>query len=431
MRRSARVRSSTPAAWWSTTAGSGDFAHLSPNSALGGGVEIGDRDAPRARGRGSAAREGRRGRSGRGRRRGRRRTYPPGSRSAAYPARVLAAGRWGARGNEAHLPLGPAHGPERGGLRPRGVRLQLDDDGGRQPRRLRDGLLGPHRPALRGALERHRRHPPRPAPARRRPGRRGHGLRPHLRGQREPHPLPGRGAGIRRLGPDVLEHGSRRSSPRPSRTGRGAASSRGRSWWSTSTASPPTWTRSWPPAAATAFRCSRMRPRRLARSTRGSPAGTLGDVNVFSFNGNKIITTTSGGMLSCPNRELGGEGPLLVAAGPRPARRVPPHARWATTTGCPTCSPGLAAASSRSWTSGSGSGGQSSTATARPSPTGPASNPCLRRHSGCIPDGSRASSWTRRGSAHRATPSSRRSPRRTSRRGRCGSPCTCSPSTGM
>jgi pyridoxal phosphate-dependent aminotransferase EpsN len=35
----------------------------------------------------------------------------------------------------------------------------------------------------------------------------------------------------------------------------------------------------------------------------GRPAGTLGDVNVFSFNGNKIITTTSGGMLSSSNKE--------------------------------------------------------------------------------------------------------------------------------
>lgn len=34
---------------------------------------------------------------------------------------------------------------------------------------------------------------------------------------------------------------------------------------------------------------------------KGRPAGSLGDVNVFSFNGNKIITTTSGGMLSSPN----------------------------------------------------------------------------------------------------------------------------------
>jgi pyridoxal phosphate-dependent aminotransferase EpsN len=36
---------------------------------------------------------------------------------------------------------------------------------------------------------------------------------------------------------------------------------------------------------------------------KGRPAGTSGDVNVFSFNGNKLITTTSGGMLSSPNRE--------------------------------------------------------------------------------------------------------------------------------
>ncbi len=36
---------------------------------------------------------------------------------------------------------------------------------------------------------------------------------------------------------------------------------------------------------------------------RGRPAGTSGHVNVFSFNGNKIITTTSGGMLASPNRE--------------------------------------------------------------------------------------------------------------------------------
>jgi len=36
---------------------------------------------------------------------------------------------------------------------------------------------------------------------------------------------------------------------------------------------------------------------------KGRPAGSFGDVNVFSFNGNKIITTTSGGMLASPNRE--------------------------------------------------------------------------------------------------------------------------------
>ena len=33
------------------------------------------------------------------------------------------------------------------------------------------------------------------------------------------------------------------------------------------------------------------------------PAGSMGDVNVFSFNGNKIITTTSGGMLASPRKD--------------------------------------------------------------------------------------------------------------------------------
>jgi pyridoxal phosphate-dependent aminotransferase EpsN len=34
---------------------------------------------------------------------------------------------------------------------------------------------------------------------------------------------------------------------------------------------------------------------------KGKPAGTLGDVGVYSFNGNKIITTTGGGMLVSRN----------------------------------------------------------------------------------------------------------------------------------
>jgi pyridoxal phosphate-dependent aminotransferase EpsN len=37
---------------------------------------------------------------------------------------------------------------------------------------------------------------------------------------------------------------------------------------------------------------------------RGKPAGTLGDAGVFSFNGNKIITTTGGGMFTCGDRKL-------------------------------------------------------------------------------------------------------------------------------
>lgn len=41
----------------------------------------------------------------------------------------------------------------------------------------------------------------------------------------------------------------------------------------------------------------------LGGTYRGRPAGTMGDIGVFSFNGNKIITTTGGGMLISRRRE--------------------------------------------------------------------------------------------------------------------------------
>jgi pyridoxal phosphate-dependent aminotransferase EpsN len=41
----------------------------------------------------------------------------------------------------------------------------------------------------------------------------------------------------------------------------------------------------------------------LGATYKGRPAGTLGAVGAFSFNGNKIITTTGGGMLVAQNRE--------------------------------------------------------------------------------------------------------------------------------
>lgn len=41
----------------------------------------------------------------------------------------------------------------------------------------------------------------------------------------------------------------------------------------------------------------------LGATYKGLPAGTLGEVGVFSFNGNKIITTTGGGMLVSKRRE--------------------------------------------------------------------------------------------------------------------------------
>jgi pyridoxal phosphate-dependent aminotransferase EpsN len=36
---------------------------------------------------------------------------------------------------------------------------------------------------------------------------------------------------------------------------------------------------------------------------RGKPAGTLGTVGIYSFNGNKIVTTTGGGMLACRRKD--------------------------------------------------------------------------------------------------------------------------------
>src|SRR5207248_416191 len=36
---------------------------------------------------------------------------------------------------------------------------------------------------------------------------------------------------------------------------------------------------------------------------KGRPAGSMGAVNAFSFNGNKIITTTGGGMLASPRKD--------------------------------------------------------------------------------------------------------------------------------
>lgn len=42
----------------------------------------------------------------------------------------------------------------------------------------------------------------------------------------------------------------------------------------------------------------------LGATYKGQPAGTLGHVAAFSFNGNKIITTTGGGMLVSPDRDI-------------------------------------------------------------------------------------------------------------------------------
>ncbi len=96
----------------------------------------------------------------------------------------------------------------------------------------------------------------------------------------------------------------RSSSRRSLRTRRSAASSR-RPWSSsTFTASAPITIASSRRARDTTFPSSRTRPKRLARRTRARAPGSFGKMAVFSFNGNKIITTGGGGMLVAHDKAL-------------------------------------------------------------------------------------------------------------------------------
>ncbi|MGQ9590934.1 MAG: DegT/DnrJ/EryC1/StrS family aminotransferase, partial [Planctomycetota bacterium] len=57
----------------------------------------------------------------------------------------------------------------------------------------------------------------------------------------------------------------------------------------------------------------------LGATYRGRPAGTLGDLGVFSFNGNKIITTSGGGMLLSARKEWIDRARYLAAQARDPA----------------------------------------------------------------------------------------------------------------
>lgn len=57
----------------------------------------------------------------------------------------------------------------------------------------------------------------------------------------------------------------------------------------------------------------------LGATYKGRPAGTLGDIGVFSFNGNKIITTSGGGMLVCPSIETANHIRFLSTQAREPA----------------------------------------------------------------------------------------------------------------
>ena len=86
---------------------------------------------------------------------------------------------------------------------------------------------------------------------------------------------------------------------------------------STSTASAATTRPSRRSAHGTTSPSSRMRRSRSARPTAGKPAGGQGALAAFSFNGNKIITTSGGGMLVSRERDLGRARPEALDAGAR------------------------------------------------------------------------------------------------------------------
>jgi dTDP-4-amino-4,6-dideoxygalactose transaminase len=76
----------------------------------------------------------------------------------------------------------------------------------------------------------------------------------------------------------------------------------------------------------------------VGASSHGVAAGALGDAATFSFNGNKIMTTSGGGMLlSRTPRWLRARGISRPRRGSRPCTTSTP--RWDTTTGSPTSWP--------------------------------------------------------------------------------------------
>ena len=64
----------------------------------------------------------------------------------------------------------------------------------------------------------------------------------------------------------------------------------------------------------------------LGATVSGRPCGTFGDVSAFSFNGNKIITTSGGGMLVSPDVRVASHARFLATQAREPA----PHYEHAT-----------------------------------------------------------------------------------------------------
>ena len=226
------------------------------------------------------------------------------------------------------------------------------------------------------------------------------------------------------LDPDLLEEELRRR-------GRARHAGRPRCSPSTSTASAPTTPASPRSARATACRSSRTPPRRSARPTARGSAGAFGECAAFSFNGNKIITTSGGGMLVSHRRDIVERARHLATQARDPA----PHYEHSEI-GYNYRLSNLLAAVGRGQLAIAAAQGRAATRDQRDLPRG-AGGPARRRRSCRRRPTAARNCWltcvtidparVRR----RSREDIRLAPRgaRTSRRGRSGSRCTCSRSS--
>ena len=76
----------------------------------------------------------------------------------------------------------------------------------------------------------------------------------------------------------------------------------------------------------------------LGATYKGVQTGALGDIGIFSFNGNKIITTSGGGMLVCNDEEIVKKA-RFWATQPVKLYRGTSIMKSATITGCPIFAP--------------------------------------------------------------------------------------------
>ena len=164
----------------------------------------------------------------------------------------------------------------------------------------------------------------------------------------------------------------------------------------------------------------------LGATYKGRAPGSLGWAGIYSFNGNKIITTSGGGMLVSGDKELIDHARKLATQARDPA----PHYQHSEIGYNYRMSNVLAAigrgqlqvlAEARAARKR-----EISSSTARRWATCPALRSCPKRHGAAPPAGSPASPWTRPSSAPTAKPCVWRWRRRTLSRVRYGNRCTCS-----